>query len=105
MPCIKVTSTSDFETNIKLEEILDYFRKFFKSANFDSWLRVRTHEVNKKLQALHVEALCKAVSIVVSILTSFPNKIPDKSSDVVFLMLFSLGPCELDTRQTRSGNR
>ncbi|KAK2194231.1 hypothetical protein NP493_1g03008 [Ridgeia piscesae] len=35
------------------------YRRFFTSANFDSWLRSRQLEVNQKLQALHLEALCQ----------------------------------------------
>ena len=38
-------------------------RRFFRSLNFEGWLRYRQQEVNQKLQALHVEALCQAVSI------------------------------------------
>ena len=36
-------------------------RRFFHSANFSGWMRCRQLEVNQKLQALHVEALCRAV--------------------------------------------
>lgn len=37
------------------------YRRFFRSAHFEGWLRYRQQEVNQKLQALHVEALCQAV--------------------------------------------
>ncbi|XP_074645615.1 protein DENND6B-like isoform X2 [Tubulanus polymorphus] len=36
------------------------YRKFFKSVNFAGWYNQRQLEVNQKLQALHVEALCDA---------------------------------------------
>ncbi|XP_013404768.1 protein DENND6A isoform X2 [Lingula anatina] len=35
------------------------YRKFFKCPNFDGWYHFRQKEVNQKLQALHLEALCK----------------------------------------------
>ena len=37
-------------------------RKFFKSANFEGWLRHRQREIRQKLELLHLEALGKAVS-------------------------------------------
>ncbi|XP_077987090.1 protein DENND6A-like isoform X2 [Glandiceps talaboti] len=36
------------------------YRRFFKSTNFDCWLRSRQQEVNQKLSLLHLEALCDA---------------------------------------------
>ncbi|ELU00735.1 hypothetical protein CAPTEDRAFT_175751 [Capitella teleta] len=36
------------------------YRRFFRSLNFEGWLRYRQQEVNQKLQAIHVEALCQA---------------------------------------------
>jgi len=39
------------------------YRKFFRSNNFEGWLYHRQYEVNQKLQLLHMEALCQAVSI------------------------------------------
>lgn len=40
-----------------------FHRKFFKSANFEGWLRCRQQEIRQKLELLHLEALGKAVSI------------------------------------------
>ncbi|XP_020600799.1 protein DENND6A-like [Orbicella faveolata] len=37
-----------------------YHRKFFKSANFEGWLRHRQQEIRQKLEILHLEALGKA---------------------------------------------
>ena len=43
----------------------DYFcRKFFTSANFECWLHNRRREINQKLQALHIQAICQAVRYV-----------------------------------------
>ena len=39
-------------------------RKFFRSANFEGWLRHRQQEIRQKLELLHLEALGKAVSRV-----------------------------------------
>ncbi|XP_066285572.1 protein DENND6A-like isoform X2 [Branchiostoma lanceolatum] len=36
------------------------YRRFFRSSNFEGWLRARQQEVDDKLQALHLEALCDA---------------------------------------------
>ncbi|XP_070559229.1 protein DENND6A-like isoform X2 [Ptychodera flava] len=36
------------------------YRRFFKSSNFEGWLRNRQQEVNQKLSLLHLEALCDA---------------------------------------------
>ncbi|CAH3025106.1 unnamed protein product [Porites evermanni] len=36
------------------------YRKFFKSANFEGWLRHREREIRQKLELLHLEALGKA---------------------------------------------
>ncbi|XP_072027422.1 protein DENND6A-like isoform X2 [Amphiura filiformis] len=36
------------------------YRRFFRSANFEGWFRQRQQEVNHKLTALHLEALCNA---------------------------------------------
>ncbi|XP_067025199.1 protein DENND6A-like [Acropora muricata] len=36
------------------------YRKFFKSANFEGWLRQRRQEIRQKLELLHLEALGKA---------------------------------------------
>ncbi|XP_014782482.2 protein DENND6A isoform X4 [Octopus bimaculoides] len=33
------------------------YKRFFQSANFEGWYRHRQHEVNQKLQVLHMEAL------------------------------------------------
>lgn len=35
-------------------------RKFFRSKNFEGWFQQRQEEVNCKLSALHLEALCEA---------------------------------------------
>ncbi|XP_071495460.1 protein DENND6B-like [Diadema antillarum] len=36
------------------------YKKFFRSSNFEGWFQQRQHEVNLKLSALHLEALCQA---------------------------------------------
>ncbi|XP_064604791.1 LOW QUALITY PROTEIN: protein DENND6A-like [Liolophura sinensis] len=36
------------------------YRKFFRSHNFEGWFYRRQHEVNQKLQLVHMEALCEA---------------------------------------------
>mgnify|MGYP003691296967 CR=1 FL=1 len=41
------------------------YRKFFRSPNFEGWYQQRQIEVNQKLQVLHMEALCNAVSTCV----------------------------------------
>lgn len=38
------------------------YRRFFRSPNFEGWYQHRQSEVNQKLQVLHLEALCNAVS-------------------------------------------
>uniref|UniRef100_A0A4W3KEV7 DENN/MADD domain containing 6Aa n=1 Tax=Callorhinchus milii TaxID=7868 RepID=A0A4W3KEV7_CALMI len=38
------------------------YRQFLKSPNFDGWFRLRWKEMTQKLSALHLEALCNAVS-------------------------------------------
>lgn len=38
------------------------FRKFFKSPNFDGWYRHRHKEMSHKLESLHLEVICEAVS-------------------------------------------
>ncbi|NXD73353.1 DEN6B protein, partial [Eolophus roseicapillus] len=41
---------------------LGLYRRFFKSPNFDGWYRQRHREMTQKLEALHLEAICEAVS-------------------------------------------
>ncbi|XP_077565371.1 protein DENND6B [Stigmatopora nigra] len=36
------------------------YRKFFKSPNFDGWYRHRHGEMTRKLESLHLEAVCEA---------------------------------------------
>ncbi|XP_077356439.1 protein DENND6B isoform X2 [Festucalex cinctus] len=36
------------------------YRKFFKSPNFDGWYRHRLREMTRKLESLHLEAICEA---------------------------------------------
>ena len=36
------------------------YQKFFKSPNFEAWFEKKKFEVNRKLDVLHLEALCKA---------------------------------------------
>ena len=38
------------------------YQRFFRSSNFEGWYKLRQHEVNQKLQVLHLEAICEAVS-------------------------------------------
>ncbi|XP_073228779.1 protein DENND6A-like isoform X2 [Porites lutea] len=40
------------------------YRKFFKSANFEGWLRHREREIRQKLELLHLETLGKADVLV-----------------------------------------
>ena len=37
-------------------------RRFFRSPNFDGWYRLRRREMTQKLESLHLEAVCDAVS-------------------------------------------
>lgn len=37
-------------------------RKFFKSPNFDGWYRHRHKEMSQKLESVHLEVICDAVS-------------------------------------------
>ncbi|XP_017904462.1 PREDICTED: protein DENND6B isoform X4 [Capra hircus] len=41
---------------------LGLYRRFFKSPHFDGWYRQRRREMAQKLEALHLEAICEAVS-------------------------------------------
>ncbi|VDI55569.1 Hypothetical predicted protein [Mytilus galloprovincialis] len=36
------------------------YQRFFRSSNFEGWYKFRQHEVNQKLQVLHLEAICEA---------------------------------------------
>jgi hypothetical protein len=47
------------------------YRKFFRSPNFEGWLYHRQFEVNQKLQVLHMEALCQAVSHMIRYMIRF----------------------------------
>jgi len=38
------------------------YRRFFRSPNFDGWYRLRRQEMTQKLECLHLEAVCDAVS-------------------------------------------
>uniref|UniRef100_A0AAQ5ZJW0 UDENN domain-containing protein n=1 Tax=Amphiprion ocellaris TaxID=80972 RepID=A0AAQ5ZJW0_AMPOC len=38
------------------------YRKFFRSPNFDGWYRQRHKEMTQKLESLHLEVVCEAVS-------------------------------------------
>lgn len=38
------------------------YHRFFRSSNFEGWYKLRQHEVNQKLQVLHLEVICEAVS-------------------------------------------
>lgn len=38
------------------------YRRFFRSVNFSVWFNARYQEVSDKLSALHLQALCDAVS-------------------------------------------
>ncbi|XP_035875681.1 protein DENND6B isoform X4 [Phyllostomus discolor] len=39
---------------------LGLYRRFFKSPHFDGWYRQRRREMARKLEALHLEAICEA---------------------------------------------
>lgn len=41
-------------------------RKFFRSPNFDGWYRHRHKEMTQKLESLHLEVICDAVSLFIS---------------------------------------
>ena len=45
-----------------VKKLNSFCRKFFKTPNFEGWLRHRQQEIGKKLELLHLEVLCKAVS-------------------------------------------
>ena len=40
------------------------YKRFFRSNNFEGWYYNRQYEVNQKIQVLHMEALCQAVSFL-----------------------------------------
>jgi hypothetical protein len=40
------------------------YRKFFRSPNFNGWFNMRYTDLALKLQALHLEALSNAVSVI-----------------------------------------
>ena len=40
------------------------YKRFFRSNNFEGWYYNRQYEVNQKIQVLHMEALCQAVSFI-----------------------------------------
>lgn len=61
----EVTSSCQYYERLSVAFLLcTDCRKFFGTANFESWLRYRQHEVNQKLEVLHIEAMCQAVSII-----------------------------------------
>ncbi|XP_043944503.1 protein DENND6B [Protopterus annectens] len=39
---------------------LSLYRRFFRSANFDGWYRMRLKEMSQKLETLHLEVICEA---------------------------------------------
>ena len=41
-------------------------RRFVTSPNFEAWYTLRKEEANQKLRLLHLDTLCKAVSLVLS---------------------------------------
>lgn len=43
------------------------FRRFFRSPNFDGWYRLRHREMTQKVECLHLEAICAAVSMILDL--------------------------------------
>ncbi len=43
------------------------FRRFFRSPNFDGWYRLRHREMTQKVECLHLEAICTAVSMILDL--------------------------------------
>lgn len=43
------------------------FRRFFRSPNFDGWYRLRHREMTQKVECLHLEAVCAAVSMILDL--------------------------------------
>lgn len=46
------------------------FRRFFRSPNFDGWYRLRHKEMTQKVECLHLEAICAAVSMILDLVVS-----------------------------------
>nr|XP_033814210.1 protein DENND6B isoform X2 [Geotrypetes seraphini] len=47
-------------TSVQKGDWLGFYRRFFRSPNFDGWYRQRHKEMSQKLQALHLEAISEA---------------------------------------------
>lgn len=47
---------------MRLMHFQHFDRKFFRSPNFDGWYRQRHREMTQKLECLHLEVICDAVS-------------------------------------------
>lgn len=68
-PCLKNFEPEDFfkmiEQNKRLltsslkGDLVGLYRKFFMSPIFECWLQNRRREINQKLQALHIQAVCE----------------------------------------------
>jgi hypothetical protein len=69
-PCLKPFSPDEFfkmiDQNKRLVtsalkgDLVGLYQKFFQCANFECWLQYRLREINQKLQALHIQAMCQA---------------------------------------------
>uniref|UniRef100_A0A672GRQ6 UDENN domain-containing protein n=1 Tax=Salarias fasciatus TaxID=181472 RepID=A0A672GRQ6_SALFA len=49
-------------TSLLKGDWMGLYRKFFRSPNFDGWYRHRHKEMTQKLESLHLEVICDAVS-------------------------------------------
>lgn len=56
--------------------LLCCFRKFVSSPNFTHWFMLRREEANQKLRLLHLDTLCRAVSLFLLFLLSFFLSLP-----------------------------
>lgn len=69
VPCLKPFDTEEFIKTLEHSgpqltsglkgNWVGLYRKFFYTPNFEGWLRYRQQEINQKLQALHIEAMCQ----------------------------------------------
>uniref|UniRef100_A0A8B9JX63 DENN/MADD domain containing 6B n=1 Tax=Astyanax mexicanus TaxID=7994 RepID=A0A8B9JX63_ASTMX len=49
-------------TSVLKGDWMGLYKRFFRSPNFDGWYRLRHREMTQKVECLHLEAICDAVS-------------------------------------------
>ncbi|XP_076578862.1 protein DENND6B isoform X1 [Chaetodon auriga] len=64
-------------TSVLKGDWMGLYRKFFRSPNFDGWYRHRHREMTQKLESLHLEVICDAVSPFVCSLSSYCVPVDD----------------------------